>query len=120
MIQDLHNEIQAHNAPQINQESMPPLSSVTENSSELLISTLQSEVATLKDVISNMQQSYQLPQPPPQYFSQQMPWPQQFCMPVSPYQAYANQASAYSIQQELPRQHYESTNNTRKRKMYYC
>ena len=70
MIQDLRNEIQSHNAPQINQESTPPLTLVTDNSSESSISALQSEVATLKDFINNMQQSYQLPQPPPQYFSQ--------------------------------------------------
>ena len=120
MIQDLRSEIQAHNTPQLNQESTPPLSSVTDNSSESSISALQSEVATLKDFINNMQQSYQLPQPPPQYFSQQMPWTQQSAMPISPYQAYANQASAYPIQQDLARQHYESTNNNRRRKMYYC
>ena len=49
-----------------------------------------------------------------------MPWTQQFSMPISPYQAYANQASAYPIQQELPRKNYESTNNNERKKMYYC
>ena len=56
MIQDLRNEIQSHNVSQSNQESTPPLSSVTDNSSEYSISALQSEVATLKDFINNMQQ----------------------------------------------------------------
>ena len=49
-----------------------------------------------------------------------MTWPQQFCMPINPYQAYANQAFTHPIQQDIPCQTYETTNNNKRRKMYYC
>ena len=100
MIQDLRNKIQAASVPQPTQDIVPPLTSVSENSSDSSISALQSEVASLKDFINNMQQPYQFPAPPPpptQYLPP-MTWPQQYCMPINPYQAYANQAFTHPIQ----------------------
>ena len=121
MIQDLRTEIQqVNNTSQNPIDHPPPPASISDNSAESSISTLQSEVATLKDYINSMQQSFHIPAPPPPYLQPQMPWNPQFCLPVNPYQAYAHQASAYPIQHDLARQNYDQANNNKRRKMYYC
>ena len=116
MIQDLRAEIHSKYTSPSTADLLPPITIVSSASSDSSISALQNEVASLKDYIHNMQQ-YQMPPPPP-FCHPQSPSGQSYCSPVNPYQAYANQASTYPIQQEPPRQY--DLNNNKRRRMYYC
>ena len=115
-LQEFRTELQAHrqeNSTRINdQDSVPTVTSFSDNStSNSTISDLQTEVASLKDYIHNMQPSLAYQQPI-------TPWiPPPYCMPINPFQGYANQASPYPYQQPMGQQ---PPNNQRKRRIFYC
>ena len=119
LLQELRTEIRANPSVQNEIEPAPSLSTLSNNSSDSNISALQTEVASLKDYIHNMQQSYHVSQPPPPFYPPPA-WNQSFCLPVNLYQAYAHQASTYPIQQQFAKQQFKPTNNNKRRKMYYC
>ena len=83
----------------IEQDSILPVTSVSDSSNDSSISVLQSKVASFKGYIHNMHAQVQYPPPPqPQLFPQPPSWTQPYGMLCQlAYQGYAQQVSPYPI-----------------------
>ena len=102
LVLELKQDLQWQTSSVQDQDSLPPITSVSDDSNDSSISALQSEVASLRDYIHNMHGSYTMPmQPtPPPYNPQQAPWIHPFAgMQAPPYQAYCQQVSPYQMTQ---------------------
>ena len=123
ILQEIREEIQTvKNNTQESQDVPPPLTSVSESSNDSSISALQSEMASLKDYIQNMHQTPLPPQIPPMT-QQYLPppfWNSQYCMPVHPYQGYANQAFPFPTQQQPTNTQQTAPPPKKKRRIFYC
>ena len=120
IVEELKAEIQAThqiNSAMDSDHQPPSTTSISEGSTDSSISALQSEVASLKDYIHNIQQTYQPPPPPPMYPPPNF-WNIPYAMPPQHLQNYMQQVSPYvpSVQNTQTGQQ----NNTRKKRVYYC
>ena len=66
----------------------PPLTNASGTNTDSPISSLYSEVASLKDYIHNIQNAYQVP-PQQKFYLYTVPWNQQLYMFIEPFQSYA-------------------------------
>ena len=117
IVQELKQELQQKYTTTSDQDSVPPVASISDENNDSSISALQSEVQSLKDYIHNMHGAYSMPlQPHLPYYLQPTPWTHPYGMQAPPMQAYCQQVSPYQVQKNS----LKNTNPPKKGRIYYC
>ena len=73
LVQELKQDLHQKPPPSTDQESIPPVISISDDSNDSSISALQSKVVSLKDYIHNIHSPYTMPVQQPPFFQPQHP-----------------------------------------------